>query len=71
MSYIVPFQNVSLFEATFKHQINKKTGKVVQNEAWEIPKYLITDWKAYHKENAPDLYAALQKRSMRSRIYRC
>ncbi len=165
MSYIVPFQNVSLFEATFKHQINKKTGKVderkfvfrkkfgkdlpvepdryrliwmagcphsnkavltlrllgldrvisvgecgvlrdprgwvfskdlgevdpvlkihylddaylkgdpeftgrstvpaivdietgkvVQNEAWEIPKYLITDWKAYHKENAPDLY---------------
>lgn len=27
MSYIVPFQNVSLFEATFKHQINKKKEK--------------------------------------------
>ncbi|MBR6094576.1 MAG: glutathione S-transferase C-terminal domain-containing protein [Lachnospiraceae bacterium] len=32
------------------------TGAIVQNEAWEIPKYLITDWKEYHKENAPDLY---------------
>lgn len=32
------------------------TGKVVQNEAWDIPRYLVTDWKKYHKENAPDLY---------------
>jgi len=36
--------------------IEIESGKVVQNEAWEIPKYLITDWKKYHKENAPDLY---------------
>ena len=28
MSYIVPFQSVALFENTFKHQLNKKTGKV-------------------------------------------
>ena len=28
MSYIVPFQSVALFENTFKHQINKTTGKV-------------------------------------------
>ena len=33
-----------------------KSGAVVQNEAWEIPKYLITDWERFHKENAPDLY---------------
>ena len=32
------------------------TGAVVQNEAWEIPKYLVTDWERFHKENAPDLY---------------
>lgn len=32
------------------------SGKVVQNEAWEIPRYLITDWRRFHKENAPDLY---------------
>ena len=28
MSYIVPFQSIALFENTFKHQINKKTGEV-------------------------------------------
>ena len=28
MSYIVPFQNIALFESTFKHQINKSTGKI-------------------------------------------
>ena len=28
MSYIVPFQSVSLFENTFKKQINKNTGKI-------------------------------------------
>lgn len=33
-----------------------KSGAVVQNEAWEIPKYLITNWERFHKENAPDLY---------------
>ena len=39
-----------------------KSGAVVQNEAWEIPKYLITDWERFHKENAPDLYPnALQE----------
>lgn len=32
------------------------TGAVVQNEAWDIPQYLVTDWERYHKENAPDLY---------------
>ena len=39
-----------------------KSGAIVQNEAWEIPKYLITDWERFHKENAPDLYPnALQE----------
>ncbi|MBR3040109.1 MAG: glutathione S-transferase C-terminal domain-containing protein [Lachnospiraceae bacterium] len=33
-----------------------QTGAVVQNEAWEIPKYLVIDWERFHKENAPDLY---------------
>lgn len=33
-----------------------KSGAVVQNEAWDIPKYLVTDWKKFHRENAPDLY---------------
>ena len=28
MSYIVPFQSIALFENTFKHQINKNTGKI-------------------------------------------
>ena len=32
------------------------TGAIVQNEAWEVPRYLVTDWEAFHKENAPDLY---------------
>ena len=32
------------------------TGAIVQNEAWDIPKYFVVDWKKYHKENAPDLY---------------
>lgn len=32
------------------------TGGIVQNEAWDIPKYFVTDWRKYHKENAPDLY---------------
>ncbi|MDO4465726.1 MAG: glutathione binding-like protein [Bacillota bacterium] len=36
--------------------IDIESGKTVQNEAWDIPKYLITDWKAYQKEKAPDLY---------------
>ena len=39
-----------------------KSGAIVQNEAWEIPKYLVTDWERFHKENAPDLYPnALQE----------
>ena len=144
MSYLEPFQSVALFENTFRHQLNKKTGKIderkfvfdkhfgddegqlpvvpdldrvisvgecgvlrdprgwifsenlggvdpvlkihylddaylkgdpdfvgrstvpaiadvttgaiVLNEAWDIPKYFVVDWKKYHKENAPDLY---------------
>ena len=32
MSYIVPFQNIGLFETTFKHQINKNTGKIEDRE---------------------------------------
>ena len=28
MSYLVPFQSVALFENTFRHQINKKTGQI-------------------------------------------
>ncbi len=42
--------------------IDIDSGATVQNEAWDIPKYLILDWKKYHKENAPDLYPeALRK----------
>ncbi len=36
--------------------VDVTTGAVVQNEAWDIPRYLVTDWKKYHKESAPDLY---------------
>lgn len=36
--------------------VDERTGAVVQNEAWDIPKYLVIDWKKYHKKNAPDLY---------------
>ena len=32
MSYIVPFQTIGLFENTFRHQINKKTGKIDDRE---------------------------------------
>ena len=32
MSYIVPFQSIALFENTFKHQINKTTGKIDDRE---------------------------------------
>ena len=32
------------------------TGGIVQNEAWDIPRYFVLDWEKYHKENAPDLY---------------
>lgn len=38
--------------------VDEVTGAVVQNEAWDIPRYLVTDWTAFHKENAPDLYPA-------------
>jgi len=37
MSYIVPFQSVSLFENTFKRQINKTTG-VVENRKFVFDK---------------------------------
>lgn len=36
--------------------VDVTTGKVVQNDPWNIPKYFALDWKAYHKENAPELY---------------
>lgn len=36
--------------------IDIESGKVVQNQPWEIPTYLIRDWKKYHKASAPDLY---------------
>lgn len=36
--------------------VDIESGKVVQNQPWEIPTYLIRDWKKYHKANAPDLY---------------
>ena len=26
------------------------TGAIVQNEAWDIPKYFVVDWKKYHKK---------------------
>lgn len=35
---------------------DESSGGAVQNDAWNIPKYLIRDWKKFHKENAPDLY---------------
>ena len=37
--------------------IDIESGKVVQNQPWEIPTYLVRDWKKYHKTNAPDLYS--------------
>ena len=36
--------------------VEEASGKVVQNDPWNIPKYFARDWKAFHKENAPDLY---------------
>lgn len=36
--------------------VDVATGAVVQNEAWDIPRYFVLDWKKYHRENAPDLY---------------
>ncbi len=36
--------------------VDVTTGACVQNEAWDIPRYLITDWRRFHKEQAPDLY---------------
>ncbi len=36
--------------------VDVQSGACVQNEAWDIPRYLITDWERFHKENAPDLY---------------
>lgn len=40
------------------------SGKVVQNEAWDIPRYLVTDWRKFHKENAPDLYPKEQRKEI-------
>ena len=36
--------------------VDVTTGKAVNNNHYYIPIYLNTDWKKYHKENAPDLY---------------
>lgn len=36
--------------------VDERTGATVQNEAWDIPRYLTVDWKKYHKEGAPELY---------------
>ena len=36
--------------------VDVQTGAVAQNDPINIPKYLVLDWKKYHKENAPDLY---------------
>ena len=36
--------------------VDVQTGAVAQNDPINIPKYLVLDWKMYHKENAPDLY---------------
>lgn len=35
---------------------DETTGKAVNNDPWNIPKYFARDWKVFHKENAPDLY---------------
>lgn len=35
---------------------DETTGKTVQNDPPNIPKYFVVDWKRFHKENAPDLY---------------
>ena len=36
--------------------IDIESGKVVENDPTNLPKYFVTEWKQYHKENAPDLY---------------
>ena len=36
--------------------VEEASGKVVQNDPINIPKYFVRDWKRFHKENAPDLY---------------
>ena len=36
--------------------VDVTTGAVVQNDPWNIPKYLVRDWKSFHREGAPDLY---------------
>ena len=36
--------------------VETETGKVVQNDPWNLPKYFARDWKKFHRENAPDLY---------------
>lgn len=32
------------------------TGEIVQNEAWNIPRYFVQDWRKFHREAAPELY---------------
>ena len=38
------------------------TGAIVQNEAWEIPGYLVTDWEAFHKE-LPDCHVITYRKA--------
>ena len=38
-----------------------KTGKVVNNEAWDLPQILTEAFRPYYKENAPELYPEEQK----------
>lgn len=48
--------------------VDVKTGAVVQNEAWDIPKYLVVDWERYHREKAPDLYPESLRRDIDRQI---
>ena len=36
--------------------VDVPSGRVVQNDPVNIPKYFVTDWMEFHRENAPDLY---------------
>lgn len=50
--------------------IDIDSGKLVQNQPWELPTYLIRDWKKFHKENAPDLYPEALKEKIDNDIER-
>lgn len=42
-----------------------RTGIVVNNDHTEIPYYFMTDWKKFHKKNAPELYPHGKRKEIR------